>query len=97
MARETKHTPGPWVMEIPQESNGYVNIQMGDKFASVYGDIVDNIGHPSEESVATARLISKAPEMLEMLDKIRRFKEYQRVEDFVSIDEIEELIKKIEG
>lgn len=65
---EFKGTKGKW--EIKKRANGcfYINAQSWGKFCQVYS-ITDTKWE--EQSKANALLISKAPEMLEMLKEIK--------------------------
>ncbi len=74
---EQKYTPGPWYVRrvMPdqvRESNyiDIVNVQEGKLSDYIGGWLVAEIDaeHPVDE--ANARLIAKAPEMLDMLKKI---------------------------
>lgn len=62
----TKHTPGPWVNETPTEGgrfhvmtkDGYAIADMATEYSSIDND---------DEHEANARLIKKAPELLDEL------------------------------
>jgi hypothetical protein len=85
-----------WKLEIPEESNGWSVVvdEIGSDICTIYNgqlrDETDNIifGKISDESKKIALLISKAPEMLEVLKDIK---------DYLGSDkrqEIEQLIKE---
>jgi hypothetical protein len=63
---EFKGTQGKWTSLKPQDGNGFVYVNneylTTGTIATCYGD--------GEEPQANALLISKAPEMLEMLERI---------------------------
>ena len=96
-----KHTSGPWLIDNSTDSvNGHdldaisVVQKNGAQWcvAAVWTDLPD-----IKEASANARLISKAPEMLEMLQEIAdKFDKDQHLLN-VSPTKIKELIKKIEG
>lgn len=66
-----KHTPGPWVL-----NGGYhpayasISISAGKRGICA---IASSIKRPGEESMANARLITAAPEMLELLAEYLAF------------------------
>lgn len=64
---EFKGTKGKWEVIIPphQRNNGFVNIENEDGTITCYTGLTRGGAHP--KSLANALLISKAPEMLEML------------------------------
>jgi len=92
-----KGTQGEWVfMPISKESNGYISVQIHAGTITVYNGISPYIFSEDKEKCieileANAKLIAAAPEMLEMLIKIRDCEDLQ-VEDYF---EIKELIEKI--
>ena len=59
-----KHTPGPWYYQ--EESDGYTHIVRGPSGCFLYQ------GQQTDDGIseANARLIAKAPEMLEALEGI---------------------------
>lgn len=82
----SKHTPGPWT-EDP-EGEFYVSVEGPD------GKVICNV-HLVDESHSNARLIAKAPELLEVLRKAREIinwvsiSRYEReacAEDIANID-----------
>jgi len=88
-----RHTKGKWkaaknsqYMEVRGGSNGYrVRIN-----CFLYRD--DEDIHLSEENQAIANLISKAPEMYELIKECR-----QHLMDLRGYDEINDLLKEIES
>lgn len=68
---EFKGTKGKWIVREEKSSNGFINIDLPNKrFFTFYGEL-KKINDPfTEETKANALLISKAPEMLEMLEII---------------------------
>lgn len=73
---EFKGSKGEWLIETHPKSNGYVNVVSngenctGRLFLAIYGDDVKPGDQLSERTRADAALVSKAPEMLEMLEEI---------------------------
>lgn len=66
-----KGTKEKWNLTIPKESNGYVHIGDDGRIATCYTvNYSEDILGVSDETRANALLISKAPEMLEMLKTI---------------------------
>jgi hypothetical protein len=67
----SKHTPGPWGLELNERGGFYITVdpmvdmQLPATIASRGG-----WGHRAEESHANARLIASAPELLEALQKM---------------------------
>ncbi len=63
----TQHTPGPWDDQYPQHSPGEIHIYGADGniVGSVWG--IENDAQKDTVSVANARLIAAAPELLEAL------------------------------
>lgn len=94
---EFKGTKGKWEVIIPpyEQTNGFVNIENEDGTISCYNGITKGGAHP--KSLANALLISKAPEMLEMLEKIVSNWKLGNQENFImanAIDNAEQLIKE---
>jgi type II secretory pathway component GspD/PulD (secretin) len=83
---EFKGTQGKWTSLKPQDGNGFVYVNneylTTGTIATCYGD--------GEEPQANALLISKAPEMLEMLKKILDNSDVPNV----IYDEAKQLIKE---
>lgn len=71
--RKTKHTPGPWAIgkNHDAESEDFI-IRQGDDPDSpaIASAFVDHIGLTEEESMANARLIAAAPELLAALERL---------------------------
>lgn len=82
---EFKGTKGKWILEDGKEIMCNNNL-----ISTGYGFMVKNKYTVTEESRANALLISKAPEMLEMLERARKA---LLMVDPLS-DEIEQLIKE---
>lgn len=105
MNRESKakHVPAPWRVEVTEDSNGYVNIKMGNYFAAFYGELCEEPGNPTDVAMATARLIAASPEMYDALRKVNNFISANMGKNYMvallnrEVPEIKELIKKIEG
>ena len=67
---EFKGSKGKWEVSIPEDSNGFIYVG-GGQIATCYTvDYKDWEQSPTQETKANAILISKAPEMLEMLKEI---------------------------
>jgi hypothetical protein len=64
---EFRGTKGDWELIIPpyERTNGFVNIENEDGLITCYNGVTKGGAHP--KALANALLISKAPEMLEML------------------------------
>lgn len=98
----SKHTPGPWKV-----INGWNEKGEGRFFPSVviheadelYNRIIINVSHDQQQQslMANARLISKAPEMYDLLSMIRDHRLYGRPLKFEEIDEIDSLLKTIDN
>lgn len=67
---EAKHTPGPWRIHWGHDTAYPLGISTADR------NVVNAFGRPAQdESIANARLIAAAPELLEALeDAINRIK-----------------------
>lgn len=86
MNNENKHTPGPWI--INKDAN-FVTIEtMDGQDICAMPDVTKNMELDGEE-LANAKLISYAPEMLELLIKIHKG------EHPLVAFELENLIKKV--
>jgi len=86
-----KGTKGEWEMSISKESNGFAYVNGG--VITIYGELSEEAGTVSEETMANAKLIACAPEMLEMLGRV--IKEHETdTKSWSTIIEIEQLIKK---
>lgn len=74
---EFKGTKEKWeVIENQKEnSNGFIAVRIGGFHCTYYGRIKMENEDFSEETKANALLISKAPEMLEMLKELRKWYE----------------------
>ena len=88
---EFKGTKGQWYIDTELESvNEYgmkvrvISSDYGEELADVFGN--------NEEEEANALLISKAPEMLEMLERARKMLLFVDVDTLAN--EIEQLIKE---
>lgn len=89
-----KGSKGKWTVQEDSDSNGYINV-LTDYYhgsiplrVTVYGDVVISGSGVTEQAKADALLISKAPEMLEMLEDIK---------DYLGSDvrsKVEQLIKE---
>jgi len=86
-----KHTKGPWVMDKRMENL----VGVDGKRVCVYGSGLSFQGLPDPESVANAKLIAAAPEMLEALKKACLI--MQREIPWDAEKEIREVIRKAEG
>ena len=67
---EFKGTRGTWNVIIPtyEQTNGFVNVSTEDGDISCYNGLTKGGAHP--KSLANALLISKAPEMLDFINRI---------------------------
>lgn len=99
----SKHTPGPW-----EYSEGYVSATDNSDYiilAEVHSALgTDNFGEEPlmlgpEERIANARLIAAAPEMYELLTKIRGHIDStcRECESKAIVPEIDALLGKIDG
>lgn len=85
---KAKHTAGPWRAVTPAGYGKDTLIMSGT-------DIVASLVR-FEDKAANARLIAASPEMYEMLKRCQRW--IQSCNEYAGIlNELEELIKKIEG
>lgn len=105
----TKHTPGPWTIGRPSEygtHNANHIFAGGDGIANVYGiamhtTLEEAAKMPrSAEGLANARLIAKAPDMLDMLIQCR--KEFAGLPhslgyDFTHLPKLDALIAEAAG
>jgi hypothetical protein len=66
---EVKFTPGPWTVEVSEESPNGLVIAPGSE--AVIAEISSN-GQTGTEVMSNARLIAAAPEMLDALRDLRR-------------------------
>lgn len=86
----SKHTEGPWEYKIDSMDCPYVASRTKRMIADVNLVFVS-----AKEAKANARLISKAPEMLSLLKKVRK-----DIGHFMKLDdekELDALIAQIEG
>lgn len=71
--KEFKGTKGEWIITEPEDSNGYVYIGRygnDNRIATCYTvDFENHKGGITEETRANAKLISAAPELLEVLQE----------------------------
>ena len=78
MSSETKHTPGPWCLDITRDGDGdVVRVVQEESTAHPY-HIAEVYGHGGDAVTDTqrmrdARLIAAAPEMLEALETIEKW------------------------
>jgi len=100
MTDKTKHTPGPWKLDIfAGKVIGITrdNDKGGDKYAPNIAQMVymgENTELDSPTVEANAQLIATAPEMLEALKEIARRRAYVFSDD---IEWLETVIAKAEG
>src|SRR4051812_32872654 len=64
---KVRHTLGPWYVRFGRSTGGYCQV-WSDRFDCVLG----YFHQPDLPNAGNAQLAAKAPEMLEMLEKIRR-------------------------
>jgi hypothetical protein len=87
---EFKGTKGKWTSFKPQDGNGFVYVNneylTTGTIATCYGD--------GEEPQANALLISKAPEMLEMLKKLVERLEENDLGRLNAVSQAKQLIKE---
>lgn len=62
---ETKHTPGPWMLD------GLTVYALNDKGWNIFASLVQDPNTPRSELLANARLMRAAPDMLEALEMVR--------------------------
>lgn len=71
----TSHTPGPWQASISGQGNGPAYVDDSDGMLIVRPDGWGSLHGSQDETVANARLIAAAPNLLialwEMLDEVR--------------------------
>lgn len=70
-----KHTPGPWkfyheVFRAQISSRKIIEIQDSNGIPIVKWSGFDGIDRPKKETIANARLIAAAPELLDALDEM---------------------------
>lgn len=70
MTAETKHTPGPWFVDLSAWPWGEVEIRTDARPQS--GLLIATV-HPQQDTGANAHLIAAAPAMLEALERIESF------------------------
>jgi hypothetical protein len=88
----TKHTPGPWKDFV--NDDGYLIVQMDDAHTTVLGDMESTCG----TCHANARLIAKAPEMLNQLERLVALAKWRALpQDKEEIEKAELLIAQING
>lgn len=92
------HTPGPWKVRYlksdDQESGFFVEAKNNNMPELGYGieimgdDYGDHNGYPSKQRLADAKLIAAAPDMFEVLCKLRG------IEAWITDREMKELFQK---
>lgn len=99
MSEKLKHTPGPWRYEVEKKNSNEFNIIFNDcYFVATTWNGVEGL----QNSESNARLISVAPDMLEILIKqykwlIATQQIYNPVEMLFVISEVREIIEKATG
>lgn len=72
---ETKHTPGPWIMEPRQPGQKTIRITSpgtNDYFVTLHCEIdCDDVDH--DVAIANAKLIAAAPDLAEACRKVLEF------------------------
>jgi hypothetical protein len=102
----SKHTPGPWTVELDVVRNGDVHVFAAEMFGvaeiDVREDQFDAGAPPMETALANARLISCAPDLLaaatqahRLLIQLSRSGWQDDVQDAISI--LHTAIQKVEG
>lgn len=98
---ETKYSPGPWVYHKPEDSNGYAYVD--DEIAlTKWRKPIGNIATCFGSGEANAKLIAVAPELLEMVKKMRATISFEHCTDGANeyqdlLDEADEIISKATG
>ncbi len=106
MSTSPKHTPGPWYMRL--SDNATPHIEHGDCLRGEIGMLKNRVCvMPSEimhdyNSLANARLIAAAPEMLEALKALIAYQadnetEYLGMQQIVAYQRAKAAIAKAEG
>lgn len=86
---ENKHTPGPW---YPVEYAGFYNIQTEPYYSET--SVMDK--DQDENAEANAQLASCAPEMLEALEEIAKYKTLGSLSP-EQFEYVEQLVLKAKG
>ena len=107
-----KFTPGPWrrtITTVPSVSEGYdispniVNLTIGDRNIPLAAIGMNSTAETMEffwKMVANAALIAAAPDMYELLDRIKGILEKCRLENSIDAEaehEIDRLLAKARG
>lgn len=100
-----KHTPGPWTFEIKRLADKHGNGYTVENYFEILGGS-GNFGVGEKEhdgfwitaylKESDARLISCAPEMLEVLESIQRNVDLSHVPELARLS-LESIIKKAKG
>ena len=92
----TKHTPGPWIASLEVEEWGIDSAVWGiATVAAGAGSTIDYRSGGDGATEANARLIAAAPDLLALLQRVRRGDLHQRVRPLY--DEIQSAIAKATG
>lgn len=87
---EVKHAPGPWAYRKAKDHGGYeIDALFGwfgfarvERFEDFDHDDADQTRENDEESLANARLIAAAPELLEALEGLTRLARLHQVDGY---------------
>lgn len=104
---EPKFTPGPWYVKPREEiksmyGSSYTRTTILDSQDGGYSPrhVIAQIAHGNGQEEANARLIAAAPEMYELLDRIKGMLEFCKLENSIDAEtehEIDRLLKKARG
>lgn len=105
METKTKFTPGPWIVRQPDSHmtpNNHFQIVANSPHAEGLAQIVCELNgpwsHPNYR--ANARLISKAPEMVEALkvcEKVFNVETIDPMKAFITIEKVRSLLNSIQS
>lgn len=89
----SKHTPGPWWLgRDPSHFGSLTSITGGSDSTGGIRSVAEVGGLDIDEAEANARLISAAPDMLEVLKKLDDLRnEWRNNDNFSSIDYMDEI------
>jgi len=93
-AKTMNYTKGEWILFAISQSGDQMDITTKDGSFELYGDqtMVSVFGRTPSEVAGNAKLISKAPEMYELIKECK-----QHLMDLRGYDEINDLLNEIES
>lgn len=98
---EAKHTPGPWVVFDGDTEHPGIDMADGSFSIVVYGEDGEPFegvrGRSPAETLANARLIAAAPDLLEALKEVQPYFEGEHSHDHPTCVAIRAAIAKAEG